>query len=85
MYRTHYDLKAGCWRVQLQVFGFLWQSVCDAGKPRGWPNYEATQEFIQNVGLDKVYRRYEDSPAHHIMTSAQPYYPPQVLRTPRAA
>lgn len=62
MYKIHFDVKAGVWRIQIQAYGLFWRNICDAGKVRGWPNVKACEEFIENTGLDDIYSNYRRSP-----------------------
>jgi hypothetical protein len=85
MYRIHFDVKAGVWRIQIRCYGLFWSSVCDAGKVRGWANVRACEEFITNTGLSDIYRNWQDRPAAAIWAGGVPieggYQPiPQVVR-----
>ena len=83
MYRTHFDTRAGVWRVQLLRYGFIWTSICEDNVLMGWRDYNDCQAFIERVGLHRVYRSYHDSAAAQIMSGG--YQPlPQVLRAHRA-
>ena len=74
MYRIAFNPTTACWMVQLQVFGFFWQSIRN-GKELGevgFDNYAAASEYVKTVGLDKVYRDSRATPAAHIWGGADP-------------
>lgn len=76
MYRIHFDVKAGVWRIQIRSYGLFWSSVCDAGKVRGWPNVRACEEFITNTGLSDIYKNYANTPAASIWDGGVPTMSP---------
>lgn len=84
MYKITFDTDTSRWTIQLLKYGFLWVPLSEARKTQSWINYDDAMAYVDHVGLSKVYRNYHDSPTHQIMAGAQPYYPPQVLRTKRA-
>lgn len=87
MYRIVFDPDTAKWVIQLKAFGLFWRRI--KTNPLGFENYDLAASYVENVGLDKVYRNYHRTAVAEIFAGGHPmesgYQPmPQVLRTRRA-
>ena len=79
MYRIIFNPNTASWQVELQLFGFWWKPIMgqvEGSKepvlePQRFPDFNQANEYVNKVGLSKVYRNWNDRPAHHIMQSTQ--------------
>lgn len=83
MYRIHFNPDTAKWQVQLQVWGCLWRTI--KTNPIGFENYDLAAEYVEKVGLARVYRNWRDSTQSWIWQGGQPYSVPAVIRSPRPA
>jgi hypothetical protein len=71
MYRIEFDTNAAAWIIQLQTLPFLWRTIRKGESVHLFPNYEAAVDYVETVGLNKVYRNYADRPS----AAVQSYHP----------
>lgn len=66
MYRIIFDTNKCAWIVQLLKFGVIWSTL----KGKEFPNHMSAEDYVSEVGLDKVYRYYGKSLVSYVMSGA---------------
>jgi hypothetical protein len=75
MYRIVFDTQRAAWIIQLQTIPLWWRTIMlpKGGEPRAFHNHAEAVKYVEDVGLDKVYKNWADRPS----VSADGYYQPQ--------
>ena len=52
MYKITFNPSKCQWEIKLFSYGFFWVTL----KGKAFPNHESAVDYVEQVGLDKVYR-----------------------------
>lgn len=64
MYQITFNTKSCEWEIKLQrMYGLYWAKL----NGKSFPNIESAEDYVTQVGLDKVYRDYRNSAINHVM------------------
>lgn len=93
MYRIVFNPISAAWLIELrQGFFSAWIAILEKDKVRHFVDYDKAVEYVDQVGLDYVYKNYHSVPAVQLMQGAEQrpqnlpqYMAPAVLHTRRAA
>jgi hypothetical protein len=68
MYKIQFNPEKCCWEIKLSKFyGLLWVTL----KGKEFPNIISAEDYVQGVGLDKVYRNWQQSYTEYMMGGAR--------------
>ena len=62
IYKIEFNPRMSAWTVSLQRYWMLWQVVRDGDGVRTFANYADAAKWVEDVGLDNVYRNWADRP-----------------------
>ena len=62
IYKIEFDPRMSAWTINLQRYWFFWQPVRDGDAVRTFANYTNVEKWVEDVGLDNVYRNWADRP-----------------------
>ncbi len=69
MYRIIYSPKVSGWVIQISSFMIFWTNI----NKSVYGNFNDAKAHVDNIGLDKIYRNYNDrSQLHHHHTENTP-------------
>ncbi len=61
MYRIIYSPRKAGWIIQISSFMIFWIKINDTA----YGNFADAKAHVMNIGLDKIYRNYNDRPNNH--------------------
>lgn len=68
MFKITFNPTKCMWEIKLSsFFGLVWVTL----KGKEFSNITSAEDYIQCVGLDKVYRNYRDSYAEYVLGGAK--------------
>lgn len=60
-FKITFNTQSCQWEIAIQrMYGLYWSKL----KGKTFPNIESAEDYVQQVGLDKVYRDYRNSATH---------------------
>jgi hypothetical protein len=64
MYKITFNTQKCCWEIKLStVYGLYWSTL----KGKEFPNIISAEDYVNSVGLNKVYRNWNESYADFVM------------------
>lgn len=78
MYRIIFNPKLGAWQIQLKNGLLFWAIICvpsdePVTKEGTFSTYDEAAAFVEEKGLSKVYKDWNDRPQAAIMQSRHSY------------
>ena len=67
MFKIEFNPHTCAWEIKLQRFYIFWETL----DGQSFGDYDSACEYVQSVGLDKVYRNYRDSYAEYVLGGAR--------------
>lgn len=68
MFKIEFNPEKCMWEIKLsKFFGLLWVTL----KGKEFPNILSAEDYVQGVGLNRVYRNYRDSYADYVVNGAR--------------
>jgi hypothetical protein len=66
MYKIEFNPRSCQWEIKLNQYLVCWVTL----KGKSFPNYESAIDYVEQVGLDKVYKPYGRSLLGQMMAGA---------------
>ncbi len=68
-YRITFNTQSCMWEVSLQrLYGLYWSKL----NGQAFANIESAEDYVQQVGIDRVYRDWRNTHTHMLMSGGLP-------------